>query len=62
MSFGALCFIAVSFMFAGFFGGYALGETCKGNELQKFYERKLRAMEKRLTKRIQGVKDVDGRN
>lgn len=53
LGFGSLCFIAISFMFAGFLVGYMLGETNGGNELAKFYERKLRAMEKRLTKRIQ---------
>lgn len=53
LSFGGLCFIAISFMFVGFITGYMLGETCGGNEVERFYEKKLRAMEKRLTRRIQ---------
>ena len=52
LGFGTICFIAVSFLFVGFLGGYMLGETCGGNEVERFYEKKLRAMEKRLTKRI----------
>ena len=52
MSFGMMCFVAVCFLFAGFLSGYMLGEANAGNELERFYEKKLRAMEKRLTKRI----------
>lgn len=43
-------------LFAGFIAGYITGETAAGNQMKELYDKKIRQMERRLTKKLEGKK------
>lgn len=41
-------------LFAGFIAGYVSGEMAAGKQMEEFYNKKIRQMERRIMKRLEG--------